>query len=489
MNPLKKHPKTGRSFFAWLSTLLLLLLLLLPQLHAQGLPTVAVADFEVRVRKARAEIGPAMGEILTNALFETGKYRLVDRSNMKQILAEQKRVLDGAIDEATGAQVGKMLGAQYLVIGTLTKFTEKEGGGLLGAISKKAGAGVVRFTSDIGLSLKIVDATTGELMESKNITKKKSSTGLAVGGIFGGLPAGGVLWKSKSMEEALEESIRESVELIDAKLPDAVAGGDVQEEYDCTTLIGLSAPSIMVVIPEVHIHRPIPDPAGETEIIRIFVEADFNLVDQQQIAAIRNQERVINATKDASLAAALGVEFGADIIIIGEAFSELAARQNGMISCRARVEARAIATSTGKILVADGQHASGLDVSENVAAKTALKNAGNQIAHYFMQQLCKKAGESEPEITAIEIFLASTNFKQMLALAKILATVPGLKIIDKKLTGNVGRIFVEYTGASEILAEAIIEAQPEDFPFEITGFGAGKLDVKIQNESANETGK
>jgi len=42
-------------------------------------------------------------------------------------------------------------------------------------------------------------------------------------------------------------------------------------------------PRIMVVIPEQHFRRKIPDPAAETEIIRQFAKERFYVVDQKQV--------------------------------------------------------------------------------------------------------------------------------------------------------------------------------------------------------------
>lgn len=450
-------------------------------------PTVAVVDFEVKASGVDRNAGAGMSEVLTNALFETGRYRVVDRSSMDKIMEEQKRVLWGSVDAASGAEIGKLIGAQYLVVGALIKLGEKEvKGGVLGIAKKAAGGavglGVLTFEAQVSLALKVINATTGEIMASKTVDKKKKSTGIAVGSLLNKIPVGGVIYKSKSMEDAMAEALQEAVALINEQLPVEVVTPTpaFDPAKDCANLTGLTAQKIMVVIPEVHLTRRIPDPAGETEIIRLFVEANFNLVDQGQVAAIRNQEKVLNAVNDPALAMALGVEFGADIIIIGEAFSEFAGNEKGMFSCRARVEARAIATRTGKILAADGQHASGLDISENVAAKTALRNAGGQIGHYFMQQLCKKMGDIEPELTAVEIFLGSTSFKQLREMEKLLTNVRGIKSLKKNLTGSVGRIHVEYEGNGEGLADALLEAQTAEVPFEITSVSAAKVDVSMK---------
>jgi hypothetical protein len=233
----------------------------------------------------------------------------------------------------------------------------------------------------------------------------------------------------------------------------------------------------MVVIPEVHLSGKVPDPAGETEIIRQLVELGFNVVDQQQIAMIREQEMVTNAINDPMAAASLGVEFGADVIIVGEAFSEFAGRNNNMISCRARVEARAIHTRTGRILATDGHHGSGMDISENLAGKSALKNAGSTLGNYLISQLCEKYDESSPVTTtsAIEIMASNVDFMSLKKLTDHLTSVRGVSNVQKSMTGNVGRINLQYSGGIDKLAEEILSKS--SLGFDITGFSDNKLEM------------
>ena len=160
---------------------------------------------------------------------------------------------------------------------------------------------------------------------------------------------------------------------------------------------------IMVVIPEVHLRRPkVPDPAGETEIVRVLIEAGYKLVDQEQVKKIRYNDMFEKAWKgDDAGALKIARKFDAEILIVGQAFSEFAQEirvpdQRGMpggnlISCRARVEAKAVRTDTGQIVATYGAHASGVDISENIAAKTALAEAGRKAAEYFVDMFARKS--------------------------------------------------------------------------------------------------
>jgi len=139
----------------------------------------------------------------------------------------------------------------------------------------------------------------------------------------------------------------------------------------------------------------IPDPAGETAIIRKLLEAGFTrVVDQVQVEKIRDSDVVKQLVSgDSEAAIDIGLQLGVDIIIIGEAFSELAGRlPGGLISCRARVETRAVMTDNGRILTASGFHAGGVDLTEATAAKTSLNNAGEMTGDYIVEQFLKHGG-------------------------------------------------------------------------------------------------
>ena len=71
-------------------------------------------------------------------------------------------------------------------------------------------------------------------------------------------------------------------------------------------------------------------------------------------ATKENNVAFINASKNPMLAISLGKKFGADIVIYGEAFSERTGIQGKQVTCRARVEVRAVRTDDATIIAANG---------------------------------------------------------------------------------------------------------------------------------------
>ena len=198
---------------------------------------------------------------------------------------------------------------------------------------------------------------------------------------------------------------------------------------------------IMVVIPEVHLGRPkVPDPAGETEIVRTLIEEGYKLVDQEQVKKIRYNDIFDKAWKgDDTGALKIARKFNAEILIIGEAFSEFAqvTRVPGMkgmpggdlISCRARVEAKALRTDTGQIVATYGAHGSGVDISENIAAKAALADAGRKAAQYFVNMFAKKSSSASG--SGIELIVQGIKgFSQLNSLKNSLSRMPGVDNVE-----------------------------------------------------------
>ena len=244
-------------------------------------------------------------------------------------------------------------------------------------------------------------------------------------------------------------------------------------------------PRIMVVIPEYRINRRIPDPAGETEIIKRLLEKGFKVVDQHQVCKIRYNDRVRAAIDgNTDLAAKIGLEHGAEVIIIGEAFSEYAGRiYDTLESCRARMEARAIRVDTGEILAVGAEHAAGLDITRALAGKKAIEKAGHQLVEYLIGQLLAKWSREVTNITSIDLVITGLNYKQFIEFKSLLLeSVRGVRAIHQRsFTNNRAVVEVEIRGDAETLSEEITRTNFKDYKVQITDFSANRLSVNVHS--------
>jgi len=120
-------------------------------------------------------------------------------------------------------------------------------------------------------------------------------------------------------------------------------------------------PSVQVKIAEQHFGRPANDPAAQTELEFILQKCGFTLVDEKSSSK-------------------------ADIEFTGEAFSELGMRKGNLVSCKGRVEIKVRDRQSGKILSVDRQTSVAVDISEQIAAKTALQRAAEELAERIIPQ-------------------------------------------------------------------------------------------------------
>lgn len=84
-------------------------------------PRIAVLDFTngTIVNAQDAEVlRRVLGMTLAGALGKSGQFDVVERQQLAAVLQEQELSASGRIDEATAARAGKILGAQFMLLGT-----------------------------------------------------------------------------------------------------------------------------------------------------------------------------------------------------------------------------------------------------------------------------------------------------------------------------------------------------------------------------------
>lgn len=218
----------------------------------------------------------------------------------------------------------------------------------------------------------------------------------------------------------------------------------------------LRDPKIAVIIPEYHIAARIPDPAGETAVIRKLTEAGFSrITDVSNIRYNFNKVYALSNNDLRSLADSLNV----DILIVGEAFSQGVGdvgkfigngrRDVGIVSCKARLEAKIFIVKTGQIIAANGVYGTAADLTEFIAAKKALNDAGEKMGDYIIDKLIS-FGSSNNQ--SIEVSVQSSDFNKVNKINSLIKNIPGVKssLITDYANGK-ATINVKYSGTPQVL--------------------------------------
>jgi curli biogenesis system outer membrane secretion channel CsgG len=184
------------------------------------------------------DVGKGISDMLVQRLVQDGKYSVIERSALDKILAEQNFSNSDRADASTAAKIGKVLGVDAIIIGSITQFGRDDqhtnvGGGGFGGFGSRYGLGGVgssKAKAVVGITARVVNTSTGEIMAAVTGTGEstRSSTSLIGAGGGGGSGGGGGFDMGSSnfantiLGEATHKAVDDTATQIDAaaeKLP------------------------------------------------------------------------------------------------------------------------------------------------------------------------------------------------------------------------------------------------------------------------------
>ena len=127
--------------------------------------------------------------IVIDSLSQTGRFRLVERTELGSVLDEQDLASSGRVAKPSGAKTGNVLGAEYLVQLVVTDYEAKTSGtdkGIGGLLTSKVpllgGVKAGKSTGRVGLNIRLIDAETSEITFTKQIEAVINEANLGFGG-------------------------------------------------------------------------------------------------------------------------------------------------------------------------------------------------------------------------------------------------------------------------------------------------------------------
>ncbi|BBM84630.1 CsgG/HfaB family protein [Candidatus Uabimicrobium amorphum] len=200
---------------------------------------LAVIDFKDKTGGQRGEAG---ADQMTTLLFKTRRFRVIERTRLKDLLAEQN--LAGIVEPDELIKKGKIKGVDLLCFGSITNFEIQHNdkslsGGILSTLANVVANYYspvpipnldfdylkVQLDFHIGVDVRIVDTTTGEVLFADSSDVKRTETASSLGLVIAGIstrPDGRVEIdnenQGKLLRMALDRAVKKMLPDIDYSL-------------------------------------------------------------------------------------------------------------------------------------------------------------------------------------------------------------------------------------------------------------------------------
>ncbi|MBI1765653.1 MAG: curli production assembly protein CsgG [Acidobacteria bacterium] len=262
---------------------------------AQEKRRIAVLDFDYATVTSNVyayfgsnqDVGKGIADLLVTKLVQSGVYTVVERKQIEKILAEQNFGASGRVDATTAAKIGKILGVDTLIMGSINTFgrddssKSKAGGGAVRIPGNLPGFGGMKVNREkakavVGVNFRMVNTTTAEIFyagDARGESKRESTSVSGGGGIIGDVVGAG----NQDMTSSNFAST-----IIGEAVYDAVGKLSSQLESKAATLPVL----------EMKVEGTIADVAGSMVVLNVGKNAGLKVGDKL------NVERPIKEVKD-----------------------------------------------------------------------------------------------------------------------------------------------------------------------------------------------
>ena len=192
--------------------------------HSQTPPArkirLAVMDFDYATVQTttsamfgtNVDVGKGITDLLVTDLVKDGTYSIIERAALDKVLKEQNFSNSNRADPNSAAQIGKLLGVDYIVVGSITEFgneTKNLGGGGGGGNWGGFGLGGLHHSNskaNVAVTARIINIDTGEILgvaDGTGQSSRSSTSMLGGGGNWRGFGGGNVDFGASDFQQTI----------------------------------------------------------------------------------------------------------------------------------------------------------------------------------------------------------------------------------------------------------------------------------------------
>lgn len=204
---------------------------------AQQKKRIAVLDFDYAtvysdvgyIFGSNVDVGKGIADLMVTKLVQGGQYSVIERKQLDKIMAEQNLGTSGRVDEATAARIGKILGVDALIMGSITSFGRDDknrgtGGGVNVPVPVfgRVKVGQQKAKAIVGITYRMVATDTAEIFsagDARGESKREGANIQASGGIKGVYTdAGAGMSNSNFAETLIGEAVYDCINKLVAQM-------------------------------------------------------------------------------------------------------------------------------------------------------------------------------------------------------------------------------------------------------------------------------
>jgi hypothetical protein len=246
------------------------------------------------------------------------------------------------------------------------------------------------------------------------------------------------------------------------------------------------APRFMVMIEERNLGTYQVNEA-EKVVTEFLMSKGLEVIDTELIKTIVDRDKALQAMNSGPrTAAALGLQFGADVIITGKAIAKGSAdkiKDTSFRSYQASVSLKAIRTDTAEVLVMESHDAAKIHVDDLAGGTLAIREATAPLVTRMIPKLLGKYGKAGSEKgLKIQLIIGEVSHVWQVAAIKQLLREQAKgadEIIQRSFVSGVVIFDILWHGDSQSLAEELTLANPGHFKLKFFGITPNKLDAKL----------
>jgi curli biogenesis system outer membrane secretion channel CsgG len=176
--------------------------------------TIAVGSIDVLgpyANGSAVNAGGAVGGMFTTALQDSGRFTVVERDALPQVITEQELAKSHVAAGTSAPLPGNVIPAQYLLVGSVTSSSTSDRGG---GFSFGGGGGAITLghsSGEIGLDLRLIDPRTSAVVKAIKVKRKIAGNTIGVTGNAGRTPVGTNAFANTPLGDATRAAIGDAV--------------------------------------------------------------------------------------------------------------------------------------------------------------------------------------------------------------------------------------------------------------------------------------